>query len=309
MNRWTRDGRPEIDYAWRTVSVEHLEELQEDIDSLRRQGKLSSNEIYQGYLSNKKFAVPEDFPGAKFIVPLAVFTRLMHVRFHHHGEAREIMVPPQYYDDGLSLEDLHDVLQQDVLKQPGYRVERATHLHLKLLAVRSGLAQYGRNNLAYVEGMGTFLTLYAFFTDYPFETDDWHEISMMELCGECRRCMKQCPNNCITEDNSIIDVGRCVTLYNEIEGDFPGWMSGDSHSALMGCVKCQLGCPANRESAERAGRLRDVTDEETRGILEGRTDKALLEALSAKLGMFSPQDGEAFLPILSRNLRVLIGKS
>jgi epoxyqueuosine reductase len=38
---------------------------------------------------------------------------------------------------------------------------------LKRLAVRSGLARYGRNNVTYVEGMGSFLELSASLTDMP----------------------------------------------------------------------------------------------------------------------------------------------
>ena len=42
---------------------------------------------------------------------------------------------------------------------------------MKLAAVRSGLAQYGRNNICYVEGMGSFFSFHAYLTDRVFEED------------------------------------------------------------------------------------------------------------------------------------------
>ena len=38
----------------------------------------------------------------------------------------------------------------------GHRVDRVDYHFFMKLAVRSGLAQYGRNNICYVEGMGSF---------------------------------------------------------------------------------------------------------------------------------------------------------
>jgi epoxyqueuosine reductase len=105
-----------------------------------------------------------------------------------------------------------------------------------------------------------------------------------------------------------VDVGRCVTLYNEISREFPAWLSGDVHNALMGCMGCQLCCPANREPLRLAGRLEDVSEQETRRILDGTPDQELLESLSRKLRGFPPAVSEEYFPILTRNLRVLLEK-
>ena len=45
----------DFEYKYRTISVEHLGELQEDIDKLRRAGVLSDNEVYRSYIDTKKF--------------------------------------------------------------------------------------------------------------------------------------------------------------------------------------------------------------------------------------------------------------
>ena len=228
----------------RAVSIDHLKELQADIDRLESEGKISHNEIFRGYISNKQFRIPKDFSDAKSLIIIAAFTKPMLVNFHFDRGEHEVMLPPSYYDDGLTEEMLRDYIIEEVVNEPGHRIERAK-LHLKLLAVRSGLGKYGRNNLCYVEGMGSMLALYAFFTDYACE-DSWTEVNMMDSCKNCRTCMNNCPNKCISEENFVINASRCLSLFNEIKGEFPEWIQPDAHNALMGCFRCQSCCPANR---------------------------------------------------------------
>ncbi|UCH58050.1 MAG: hypothetical protein JSV18_03915 [Candidatus Bathyarchaeota archaeon] len=292
-------------YKYSTLSVDHLGELQGFIDGLKREGKLSDNETYRGYLSGLKFEVPEDFPEARSIIVLAFLNKLMLVNFHLNGENHEVMLPPQYYASGLTEEKLREIIQNEIIREPGYRIERTTEVHLKLLAVRSGLAKYGRNNISYVDGMGSLLMLFAYFTDHPFE-DNWTELSMMDECEDCRICRTLCPTRCIPDENFVIDVGRCVTLYNEIKGEFPEWIPPDAHNALMGCMRCQMPCPANREVIDLVGRLEDVTEEETVKILDGAPDEELLASLSKKLRNYYPTQSKEYFPIFTRNLRALL---
>ncbi|MFQ5979707.1 MAG: 4Fe-4S double cluster binding domain-containing protein [Candidatus Heimdallarchaeota archaeon] len=290
-------------YKYKTLSVEHFTELQEDINKLKREKKLSDHEVYRSYIDDKKFELPETFPEAKSLVVMAIATKLMLANFQLNGRNYEVMVPPGYYSTGLSVEILKDIISDEIINESGYKVEMASQLHLKLLAVRSGLGRYGRNNICYVDGMGSMLRLFAFFTDYQFEEDNWTELQMLEKCQECRICMKQCPHGAITEENFVVDVGKCVTLYNEIEGDFPTWISPDSHNALMGCMKCQSPCPANREVINQTGRMKEVIEEETKQLLDGILDETTMESLSSKLQY--PLSEET-VPVFSRNLRVLI---
>ncbi|MFW9800613.1 MAG: 4Fe-4S double cluster binding domain-containing protein [Candidatus Thorarchaeota archaeon] len=289
------------------MSVRHLSELQEDIDSVYHEDRLGKNETFRGYIANKKFSIPESFPDAESIVILATRTPLALVDFHHKGETYEIMLPPQYYDDGTTEQQIEDIVLRKVIGEPGHKVEKAsTQLFLKRLAVRSGLGRYGRNNLCYVDGMGSLLTLHAYFTDYIFQEDSWREVEMMEKCRDCRICMRDCLQGSIRQDVFVIDVDKCVTLYNEIEGEFPEWIDPDAHNSLMGCMRCQLRCPANRDVVQKTLRLQDISEEETEAILEQRGDVKLLESLSEKLRGFAPTQSLDTFSIFTRNLRVLI---
>ena len=293
-------------FAHKTLPVDRLKELQEDIDKLRREGKLSNHKTYRSYLENKKFEVPESLPNARSLIVIAYFTKLMLVNFHLNGKKYEVMLSPQYYSSGLTEEVLSSTILEKIVKEPGFKIEKANQLHLKLLAVRSGLGRYGRNNLCYVKGMGSLLKLSAYFTDYQFEENNWNEIRMMEVCEDCKICMSHCPTKCITKENFVIDAGKCLTLYNEIKGVFPGWIYPDAHNALMGCLKCQLHCPANREVIKSKGRFEDITEEETKTILKGTPDGKVLSTLSSKLRNFPPATSKDLFPIFTRNLRVLL---
>ncbi len=299
---------PDSLYKYRVMSIKHLAALQADFDALDSDGKISSNPVFRSYIQKQQHNLPESFSEAKSIIVMAVFTPLMTVNFHYQGSTHEIMVP-HYYDDGITEDQLKNTILSKIIGDCQYRVKNARmHVLLKRLAVRTGLGKYGRNNLCYVEGMGSFLKLFAFFTDFSFNEDNWIEAEMMDSCTNCNVCLKQCPTGSISEDNFVINVDRCLSLYNEVSGEFPTWLNSSSHNALMGCMRCQLSCPANSEVATKTQKLDSVSEQETKKILDGCPDEELLHSLSEKLRMFKPEHASYFFPVISRNLQVLLRK-
>lgn len=299
----------DFEYKYRTISVEHLGELQEDIDKLRREGILSDNEVYRSYIDSKKFEVPENFPSAKSIIILAIYSKLGLVNFHLNGKKHEVMVPPNYFNDGTTFEDFNNLILKDIIMEPGYKVEFTGKLHLKLLAVRSGLGKYGRNNICFIDEWGSMIYFYAFFTDYQFANDDWGELKMMEHCENCNFCINNCLTHAIpkpSDENFVINATNCIPVYNEIPGVIPDWIPSEAHNALIGCMRCQKKCPANREVINLTVRLEDITEEETKKILSGNNDKELINSLSKKLKMFVPENAERSIPVIKRNLELLI---
>jgi epoxyqueuosine reductase len=228
------------------------------------------------------------------------------------------MVPFQYYEDDLNAESLRTIVQKEIIKEPGHRVvDISQRVPLKLLAARSGLGRYGRNNLVFVDGMGSYSLLYAFLTDYTFPGDDWSSMDILDECNRCHRCESSCPTSCIDrrsfsifptscvgQRSFAIDVDHCITLYNENPGPFPNWIHPSMHHALMGCMRCQSPCPANFE--EVTAELGDITEDETRKILAGTPDDALLVSLQRKLRAFPAYGSKEMFPLLTRNLSVLI---
>ena len=301
--------RSDIRYQFRTMSVEHLPRLQENIDKLRRENKLSPHPVFRSYIDPMKFALPKDFPEARSVIIMATFTPAMTAKFNLDGRAHDIVIPPQYYDDGVTREDVVKLVRDEVIGEPGARVEPTKGIPLKPLAVRSGLGRYGRNNICFVDGFGTYITLIGFLTDHRFQDDHWGEMAMMEACRECSICYGVCPTGAIRRENFVIDVAKCLTLYSEIEGDYPNWVLPSMHNALLGCLACQARCPENEKVRETTGRFEEeVTEEETRKILSGKPDDDLLKSLGRKLKGFSLASRETF-PMFARNLRPLIRMS
>ncbi len=293
-------------YKYKTISVDHFHELQADIDTLKQKDQLSSHKTYQEYITKLRFTLPEDFPTAKSVIILAAFSPLAKTRFRWQGKSHDVMIPPQYNGNGVSPEEIQKVIRREILKNTESTIKRAKHLHLKLLAVRSGLAQYGRNNISYIDGMGSFHYLYAFFTDFEFEEDHWTSIEMMAICEKCRICRKKCPTGAIQKEKFVIDAGKCLTLYNELPGTFPSWISPQSHNSLIGCLQCQLYCPVNQKIRKKFELFADITEEETALLLSQGDDQVLLASLAEKLKLFSLQNVDVHLSTLSRNLEVLL---
>ena len=133
-----------------------------------------------------------------------------------------VFMPPNYPFHGLTRAMLLEEIRRTIIPDSGHRVDRVDyHFFMKLAAVRSGLAQYGRNNICYVEGMGSFFSFHAYLTDRVFEEDHWSDLSNLPFCNHCSICIDACPTSAISPDRFVIDVSRCIPLYNELDGDFP----------------------------------------------------------------------------------------
>lgn len=112
-----------LDYQARTVSIAHFAELQNFIDTLRRDDKISHNKIYRSYIDARKFAVPADFPGATSVVILAYRTPMLRFNVHYRGRPHEVILSPQYFDDGVTRADLEAAVRRDIVKDPAAKLK------------------------------------------------------------------------------------------------------------------------------------------------------------------------------------------
>lgn len=284
---------------FRVVSIAHLEELREEIDGLRCEGKINE-QVHEKYLSGSRFEKPEEIPDAKSIIVIAIPQGMALLDFISQGKHHRGVIPPTYiYEE---IRNACSAILSRVFGGTGNKVARAV-LPLKLLAVRSGLGKYGRNNICYVGGMGSFHRLEAFYTDYAFGVDNWQEKEMMDSCVNCFLCMKACPNNVIRTDRFLVHAERCLTFFNENEEPFPEWIDPRAHNAIVGCMKCQIACPKNRDFILAKGISETFSEEDTWAILNGTPMDSLPEGLSAKIKRVN-MDG--YYSMLPRNLTLLM---
>jgi epoxyqueuosine reductase len=288
--------------GWRArlVPVDHLSDLREALSAPRERGYLDES-FYRENLAGFSFELPSDLPGARSILIVAVPTPRMRVVFHWENKRLPAVLPPTY----VSYSARTDGVQLAVglwLRHAGFGAANAI-LPLKTLAVRTGLAEQGRNNLCYVSGMGSFLQLVGLYSELPCTADPWREPVMLAGCAACSSCLKQCPSGAIAEDRFLLHAERCLTLHSESAKEFPPWIEASWHHCLVGCMRCQDCCPENRGVARWVEDRGEFSEPETAALLQ-RGDAAGLPApLAAKLRSLELSYDA---PLLGRNLAALI---
>lgn len=292
---------------YKVVSVRHLQEMQDYMDRLRENGLFSTNTVFRSYVDDKSFRLPADFQDARYLVAVAVYNPLAKVNLPYEGHVYSVMIPPNYRIADYTADELRAAIVRKAIGRDGNRFESAgRNAYRKHLAARSGLAKYGRNNICHVKGWGSMISLYAFYTDYEFSHDDWTDVQMMDSCKRCKLCFNQCPTGAISTERFVINVDRCLPLYNEVEGEIPEWVPKNAHNALVGCMRCQLKCPANRDAIARAVQLDDLSEKETVAVINGVADDDAKIALCDKLRVCTAESFSDNLPVFSRNLRAFI---
>jgi epoxyqueuosine reductase len=295
-------------YKGRIVSIQHLGDLQGEIEGHYRQG-LFDEEFYQTWITRFAFSPPDSLPGARSLIVVAIPQPQVRVVFTWNAERRPLIIPPTYVGYEETNKQVEDLLA-GILGPAGYRVAQAT-LPIKLLAVRSGLGAYGKNNICYVPGMGSFHQLAAFYSDLPCPEDNWQELQMMESCHKCSACLRNCPTGAGpstglrtgTSERFLLRAERCITFHNERGGDFPfpAWLDPSWHNCLIGCLDCQRVCPQNKDFLEWIEEGVEFSQEETALILEGVPLDQLPTATVRKLEQI---DFTEFPDVLPRNLGV-----
>ncbi|UCE44989.1 MAG: hypothetical protein JSU93_06255 [Methanobacteriota archaeon] len=214
-----------------------------------------------------------------------------------------VVVPPTYSDAHKVTWRARNELKR-AFEPRQYKLVRGV-LPAKLLAVRSGLARYGRNNITYIPKYGSFHRLTSFYSDYDSPIDYWQEKEALPLCAKCSACIKACPTKAIEKDRFLIRAERCLTYLNEKDAShaFPRWVGAEAHNSVIGCMRCQRSCPYNKEVADWYVD-RGVFDEaETEYLLQERYRGRKAATIQRKLKAVGLE-----LHIFPRNLEVLLGK-
>jgi epoxyqueuosine reductase len=249
------------------------------------------------------FAWPDDLPEARSVVIAAAARPLTRATLTVDGDPREVVVPPHYAGYRTVPDRLTEALGA-ALAPSGHRAARFEP-PLKTLAACAGLARYGRNNLAYVPGLGSYLILAACATDAPPPPDAiWEEPLQLERCERCSACLRACPSGAIRPDRFLLQTDRCLTAANEDEAPFPDWVDPAWHHCAVGCLRCQQSCPENAGVELDVAPTEEFDQHETAAVLDATTGGGLPAATRGKL----ERSGLDYSPVLiARNLRALLG--
>jgi epoxyqueuosine reductase len=287
-------------FGWRAclVSVSHLPELRREIAERLESGELSG-EFHTERLAWFHYHA-DGLESACSIIVVAIPRPQARVRFHHEERSFPAVIPPTYAEERELAADACARLTE-LLAVSGHKVV-PTRLPLKLLAVRSGLAEYGRNNITYVRGFGSFHQLAAFYSDLPPQADTWQPARVMDACSVCQLCAWSCPTGAILEDRFLIAAERCLVFLNERLEPFPKWVKTEWHTCPIGCLECQNCCPEDVTALERVEDLGEFDEAETRALLHGISEDDLDPVLREKLRRTGLLD---YLQTMPRNLSAL----
>ena len=287
--------------AWGPASV--VAEAKAGITAMGASGELDPDFFRAELLSA---VLPEESAPGKNVIMIAVPCPAHSVTFDLGEGALEAILPPTYAFYQATYEGIRQDLASNGL--PGCQVE---HLHgpCKTIAVRLGLVRYGKNNITYAPGIGSYLRLCGYWTDAELATP--HPApptttgpSLLPECADCDRCRKACPTKAIGEDRVLLRAHRCLTYANENAGEWPAWAADGPHRCLVGCLICQRVCPANPElPVEDTGLHFSV--QETRALLHNcdQLPAGITSGIRKKLAWLGPAYLEA---VLGRNLAALV---
>jgi epoxyqueuosine reductase len=287
------------------VSLDILEKLQEDLRNLQNKEELND---YQNRLIDEryKWELPEADFDIKSILIVGRKSTITQLRFDYEGQEIPVIMPPGA-NDYNDAHDRMDLFLQQLLGEKGYKCKTTPMLPNKLLAVRSGLSKYGRNNIVYIDGMGSFCQIYLYYTDIPVDKQTYSEEINMKACATCGACIKACPTGAIRKDRFLLDCKRCLTFYNEDEGDpFPEWIDPKVHHAIYGCNRCQETCPVNRDQFLKPIEEVLFNEEETKILLSGVTIDALPDRLKKEIIRLNLED---YLTVIPKNLSAILNQA
>ena len=287
-------------YQGKIVSAAHLYDLKNDIDTLHRQG-LFDEEFFTEELSGFDFAIPDSVPRAKSLIIAAAPQPQVRVTFTLEDKELPCIVPPTY---SWATDRKIEKLLRMQLEPAGFHIQIPS-IPRKLLAVRSGLARYGKNNITYIKGLGSFYRLAAFVSDLPCPEDCWEDLTLLNECTNCDACTKACPGGAIGAGRFLLHAERCITFQNERQGEFPAWLNPSWHHCLVGCMVCQKVCPVDKSFRKGIVDGPTFSAQETDFIMQNESQDKLPRETAQKLDQLDMME---YIGVLRRNLQALESK-
>jgi epoxyqueuosine reductase len=283
-------------------SIQRLEDAINEILKLRDRDELDQL-IFRRLMEWLEKRTDSSCQTFKSIIALALPRPAHIISFEMNDGPFVVLLPPTY----VKYDDIFKIYFTDFINYFGNKLGEAQLVKapLKTLAVKLGLAAYGKNNITYVEKFGTYHQLMAFATEKELKPYNEHNIvgnNQLQQCADCSICTTLCPTKAIGRERFLLRAERCLTFFNEREGELPAnvLLPSNLQPCFIGCMVCQEFCPVNKGllRIEPTGVLFDR--KETKDILEGKNENEAWKGIRKKLDKLGILDCEM---IFGRNLR------
>ncbi len=288
----------------RMVSASHISELETEYNLLLTDSKIDKQFLKNNIQNYIDFSVTKKYPAVRSLIIIATPSPQIDVKFNINGSTHWLKIPPTYSDRIKVTGNIKKITSQ-IFDTNGYQTFSVV-LPKKLLAVHSGIAKYGKNNISYVSGMGSYHRLTVFASDLPCDHDSWQNLQVLERCSHCKACQKICPTAAIAANQFLLKTERCLTYANEKLEPFPEWIDPTSHNSIIGCMRCQSICPENKKYNIATKSKDEFSKTETNLILKEIPFEELPEKLKLKISNLCLKH---YYKQLSRNIKALIKNS
>jgi epoxyqueuosine reductase len=289
--------------AWGSWDV--VPELFEEFSGRRRRAELDGDfdRAFLGWFSEP--LAQKDGP-PQWVVLVAVPSPAHSLTFRFDAKTRRLLLPPTYVGYRATTGAVLSDLSRNVFGGSPVEPLKAP---LKAAAVRLGLVRYGRNNVTYAEGLGSYVQLVGGVTgeDLSEGAAAPRPAASLDACLSCTACADACPTQAIPAERFLLHAERCLVYFNERPDPFPEWISPAAHRCAIGCMACQQVCPANRGLFKVERNAATLTNAETEAILSENADHQIpalrsAEEKLASLGLTEPG------AVLWRNVRAALSR-
>ncbi len=213
----------------------------------------------------------------------------------------EVILPPTYVRYSEVFEEVREDLCRRIPVLGGHL--EILLAPLKAVACRIGLAQYGRNNVTYIPGWGSYFELLGYVTDVELGlASGWspQPAQLMADCEGCNICESACPTGAINDDRMLLHAESCTAYFSEEPGDVERKLAA---RCLFGCLECQEICPVNRDLLQTEWTV-GFDRAETEMILAQGAQEAGAQSASVRQKLAALAMNEE--PLIARNLKALI---
>jgi epoxyqueuosine reductase len=196
---------------------------------------------------NKRFNPEEILAGTKSIlVVLFPYKMKSHIEYNDSYGVASFAEGLDYHKKNREiLKELADKLGLELNESKGYGIHIDNGPMVdRYMAYSAGLGWYGKNCLLINKELGSSFTIGSLFMKKSFDSENYCNKTVIDGCGECRLCIKDCPNGAIG-DGYRIDSNLCLSERMQSKREIPYDIRERIKGGAYGCDICQEACPYN----------------------------------------------------------------
>jgi epoxyqueuosine reductase len=291
-------------YRFAVARISLVEEVRAALEKRLRAGEIEPR-FYQENLRSFTYLEGCAIKNPQSVIIIA-FPRPAHILWFSLGPKKiETILPPTYVRYRKMFEEVRDDLRE-ALSGSNCRLELLS-APLKSLANRMGLLSYGRNNIGYINGLGSYFQLVGIVSDKRLKKvnpSSREGEALLPRCRKCRICAVACPMGAIDMERVLLHGEKCYTLLSESSKPIPEGLKPPSPKCLIGCLRCQQVCPENKRLLRLEAAAVSFDAEETTAFLgKAGSPASVLEQAKAKFQTLGLTEG---FPIFARNLKRML---